>query len=798
MTRKLTYALVAMIAAALLWSCSSTKHVPEGRLLLDKVTISVDNDSVKPSDLYNYLRQTPNHKVLGFAKMQLGIYSLSGRDTTRWYNRWLQKLGHAPVVYDPSLTTVSQQQLRQALVNKGYLHAGVEVDSVANHRKKRMELTYNVHTGKPMRIASVRYDIPDTAVARIFYADTAALPRIDGSLLDRTLLDQYRTDIAALLRRKGYYAFAKDYVTFVADTVAGERDVALTMHINPPLQPEAGVEADISEVVTPGATVIEDKFTYASSPDPDHHVYRLRNVYFVTDYNAQRSGASLDFADRDTVDAKGLKILYGPDRYIRAGILEEKCFLRPGDLYNTRNVESTYEALNQLGILRYVNIVLEPVADYGLDAYILLSRNKKQGVTVELEGTNSEGDLGFGAGITYQHRNLAKRSNLLTVKVRGAYEHISGNYKNLINDRYTEFAGEVGITFPKFEFPFLTSEYKRRRKASTEFALSGNYQERPEYTRIIAGAAWRYKWSHRRGTRRTRYQFDLIDINYVRLPKSTLNFLDSIAPSNPLLRYSYEDHFIMRTGINVYVSNRRIPSSSIETASFQPSIRTFHGSAEFAGNVLYALSKISGQRKHEDAYKVFGIQYAQYFKAEADYTYTINFNRRNSLTFHAGGGVAVPYGNSSMVPFEKRFYAGGANGVRGWGVRTLGPGAYDSKNSVTNFINQCGDILLNLNMEYRAKLFWVFEGALFIDAGNVWTIRDYENQPGGVFRFNKFYKQLAASYGMGLRLDFTYFLLRLDLGVKAHNPSMNQDSWPLFHPSWRRDVNFHFAVGYPF
>ena len=172
---------------------------------------------------------------------------------------------------------------------------------MANHRKKRMELTYNVHTGKPMRIASVRYDIPDTAVARIFYADTAALPRIDGSLLDRTLLDQYRTDIAALLRRKGYYAFAKDYVTFVADTVAGERDVALTMHINPPLQPEAGVEADISEVVTPGATVIEDKFTYASSPDPDHHVYRLRNVYFVTDYNAQRSGASLDFADRDKI-----------------------------------------------------------------------------------------------------------------------------------------------------------------------------------------------------------------------------------------------------------------------------------------------------------------------------------------------------------------------------------------------------------------------------------------------------------------------------------------------------------------
>jgi len=795
MTRKMPYALLAMLAAALLWSCSSTKHVPDGRLLLDKVAINVDNDSVKPADLYNYLRQTPNHKVLGFAKLQLGIYSLSGRDTTRWYNRWLQKLGQPPVIYDPSLTSASQQQLKQALVNKGYLHAGISVDSTANHRKKRIALTYNVHTGQPMRIASVKYDIPDSAIARIFFADTAALPRIDGSLLDRTLLDQYRTEISALLRRKGYYAFAKDYVTFVADTIAGSRDVALTMNINPPMQPTKSADAEISDSDTIAA---EDRLSNALPTDAEHRVYRLRNVYFVTDYNAQRSGASLDFADRDTVDIKGLKVLYGPDRYIVPGILDEKCFLRPGDLYNSRNVESTYEALNQLGILRYVNIVLEPVPDNGLDAYILLSRNKKQGVTFELEGTNSEGDLGFGAGITYQHRNLAKRSNLLTVKVRGAYEHISGNYKNLIANRYTEFAGEVGITFPKFEFPFLTSEYKRRRKASTEFALSGNYQERPEYTRVIAGAAWRYKWSHKRGTRRTRYQFDLIDINYVRLPKSTLNFLDSIAPSNPLLRYSYEDHFIMRTGFNVYVSNRLIPSATLEGASFQPFIRTFHGSAEFAGNMLYALSKISGQRKHDDAYKVFGIQYAQYFKAEADYTYTINFSRRNSLTFHVGGGVAVPYLNSSMVPFEKRFYAGGANGVRGWGVRTLGPGSYDSKNSVTNFINQCGDILLNLNMEYRAKLFWVFEGALFIDAGNVWTIRDYVNQPGGVFKFNKFYKQLAASYGIGLRLDFTYFLLRLDLGVKAHNPSTNQESWPLFHPSWRRDVNLHFAVGYPF
>ena len=165
---------------------------------------------------------------------------------------------------------------------------------------------------------------------------------------------------------------------------------------------------------------------------------------------------------------------------------------------------------------------------------------------------------------------------------------------------------------------------------------------------------------------------------------------------------------------------------------------------------------------------------------------------------HVGAGIAYPYGNSSMVPFEKRFYAGGANGVRGWGVRTLGPGAYDAKNSVTDFINQCGDIRLDLSIEYRAKLFWVLEGALFVDAGNIWTIKDYPNQPGGQFKFDKFYKQIAAAYGLGLRMDFTYFLLRLDLGFKAYNPAMNQERWPIIHPRWGRDANFHFAVGYPF
>ena len=290
------------------------------------------------------------------------------------------------------------------------------------------------------------------------------------------------------------------------------------------------------------------------------------------------------------------------------------------------------------------------------------------------------------------------------------YESLSGKFNGLINDRYTEYAGEIGITFPKFEFPFASQSVKHKLNVDTEFALSFNYQERPEYTRIIAGAAWKYKWVNRNNTRR--HNFDLIDINYVYLPESTLDFLDQIAPDNPLLRYSYEDHFIMSMAYRYYYTNKRIPSSLLRKYTLQPRVYTLRASVETAGNLLYAISSLSNARKDNGSYNVFGINYSQYVKGEVDYAITRNFNQRHSLAFHAGAGIGVPYGNSTVLPFEKRFYAGGANGVRGWGVRTLGPGSYDSRNSVTDFINQCGDIRLDLSLEYRSKLFWVIEGGV--------------------------------------------------------------------------------------
>lgn len=791
MKRKSLFFRILLPLIAIAVSCSPVKHVPQGEYLLDKVKIETTGTEgqLDTEELVNFLRQAPNHKVLGFAKLQLATYSLSGADTTRWYNRWLRRVGQAPVIYDPELTEASRRQLEQAIVNRGYLNATVSTDTISNPAKKRMEVRYLINAGSPHRISSIDYNIDDPAVRHIVLADTSVADIHAGMPLDRTMLDNERTRIATILRNAGYFEFNREFINYTADTVAGSKNVALTLNLRSP-------SSRTSESGQGSRTRLGALADSLLAVDPGHHRYEFNRVVFLVEGEGGLGNL------RDTVEYHGKAFVYSDDCYLRPQLLDDMCYIEPGSEYSARAIERTYEALGRLSIVKFINIEMEAAGRKGstglLDAYIHLSRNKKQGITAELEGTNSEGDLGFGLGLTYQHRNLARGSETLTTKLRASYESLSGNVNGLVNNRYTEYAAEVGITFPQFECPFLSKRIKQKFLASTEFAVSFNYQERPEYTRIIAGAAWKWKWQQQRTDELRRQTFDLIDINYVRLPRSTINFIDQIAPSNPLLRYSYEDHFIMRLGYTYSHTNRRVATATSNAFSIQPYVTSLRVSGETAGNLLYGLSSLVGQKRSDGVYKILGIQYAQYVKGEIDYTYTRNLNSRNALSAHVGFGIAVPYGNSSMVPFEKRFYAGGANSVRGWGVRTLGPGAYDARNSVTDFINQCGDIRLDLSLEYRAKLFWVFEGALFIDAGNIWTIRNYENQPGGEFKFNKFYKQIAAAYGVGLRMDFTYFLLRFDLGFKAHNPAQGQEAWPLLHPKWSRDANFHFAVGYPF
>ena len=769
---------VVITVLTLLISCNTTKHVPEGQYLLNKVKIDVSegNDGkFNKKELHNYLRQTPNHEILGGAKFQLSIYNLSGKDSTKWYNKWLRRLGQAPVIYDPELTAASANQLKLALVNQGYMDTEVSVDTVTDGKK--IEVDYHIAPGEPHYIAGITYNIPDDSLRNIIMNDSSEFRLHNGALFNRNDMEEERTKIAIRLREKGYFGFNKEYITYTADTTENNKAVDLTLNVMPPYENNriAGYTR--------------------------HRPFYIRSIYVITDYDPMKRHDLSEYQQEDTVTHKGINILYGDEHYLRASIIDDNCFIKIGEKYNSADVDRTYQSLGRLGILKYVNIAFEQAGEHDgklwLDSYILLTKAKPQSVSVSLEGTNSEGDLGFGVETTYQHRNIAKGSELLTAKLGINYESISGDISGLVNNRYAEYSGEVNINFPKFIFPFLKKSFRQKIRANTEFGTTFSYQERPEYTRVIAGAGWKYKWTEQGSM--ISHTFDLLDINYVYLPQITDSFLDEIAPDNPLLRYSYEDHFIMRTGYSFYYTNKKA-THGIGNFVYQPDIYTIRAGIETAGNILNLFSHITNQKKdpQADAYKVLGIQYSQYVKLNADYSINHSFDRRNSLVFHAGAGVAVPYGNTTILPFEKRFYSGGANSVRGWSVRTLGPGSYNSNNSVSSFMEQCGDIRLDLNLEYRARLFWVFELAAFIDAGNIWTIRSYENQPGGVFKFNEFYKQIAVAYGLGLRMNFNYFLLRLDCGMKAVNPAEGQERFPLIHPDFGRDFALHFSVGYPF
>ena len=264
------------------------------------------------------------------------------------------------------------------------------------------------------------------------------------------------------------------------------------------------------------------------------------------------------------------------------------------------------------------------------------------------------------------------------------------------------------------------------------------------------------------------------------------DYLDSVSNRNAILRYNYENLMIMKAGIGLTYSDRD---------------KTIRLNLETAGNFLHLLAGPLNFKKNEYGQNMaLGIAYAQYVKGDADYSHLFALDDRNNLAVHARLGIAYPYGNSTILPFEKRYFAGGSNSVRGWSVRSLGPGGYTGKDGRIDFINQTGDIKLEFSTEMRSRLFWRFQGAVFVDAGNIWTIREYQDQPDGQFKLDTFWKQIAVAYGVGLRLNFDYFVVRLDMGMKAVNPAYTttREHFPLVHPKFSRDHAFHFAVGFPF
>ena len=472
-----------------------------------------------------------------------------------------------------------------------------------------------------------------------------------------------------------------------------------------------------------------------------------------------------------------------------------------GDLYREQDVQGSYSRLNRLGAVQSGRISLteNPQDSTKLDALITVTPSKRNSFNVELEGTNSAGDLGVAVALSYQNRNLFRGSELLNLKARGAFEAIKG-LRGYSDQNFIEYSFEAGITFPDFLCPFLRQSFRKRSLATSELSFMFDSQDRPEFHRRVLTTSWRYKWT--RAARRMQHRMDLLDINYVFMPWISDTFreryLDNPESRNAILRYNYENLFIVKWGYSFFYSSQSLNSTS---KNYGTNAYIIRASIETAGNLLYGISSASNASKNEDGqFMLFNNAYAQYVKGDFDFSKSFVINKANSLALHFGLGVAYPYGNSYILPYEKRYFSGGANSVRGWSVRELGPGSFLGNDGKIDFINQTGDLKLDMNIEYRTHLFWKFDGAVFIDAGNIWTLRDYQDQPGGQFRFDTFWRQIAVAYGLGLRLNFNYFILRLDGGMKAIHPAYEDSRrhYPIIHPNFKRDFSFHFAVGLPF
>lgn len=750
-------------------ACSVSKFIPEGHYLLDAVKIESDNKEVKPSEMRAYVRQTSNAKWFSLVKIPMYIYSAAGRDSTKWINRLLYRMGDAPRIYDPELTEETREQMEQAVRNMGYM--GAQVDAVEVRKGNRLKVHYVIRAGEPYTVGSVAYDIDDYRIAEYLRADSVHRMLAPGMRFDVNVLDQERQRITQYLQNRGYFRFNKDFITYQADTTLYSKQVGLTLKLAPYRRKK------------------ED------TPAP-HKQYHIRDVNFIFDSDFSDLSTT-GLAGLDSVRSGGVNFYYKDKLYLRPRVITDYNRLQTGDLYRLRNVQSTYNALGRLNILKYSNIRFEEDVKSDsacLDAFVTLSRNKNKSVAFEIEGTNSAGDLGAAASVSYMHRNLFKGSETFSIKIRGAYEAITG-LEGYANSNYMEYAVEAGLNFPEFMFPFLSSDFKRRIRATSEVTVKYNWQIRPEFERTVASAAWSYKWSKRRASHR----FDVFDLNYIYMPyrsETFRSYLDEMDQRNPLLRYSYEDLFIVRMGYT-YTYNSS-GAASMKTA--QRNSYSIRFNIEESGNLLYAFSKIVNRHpKNGEAFQMGNIDFAQYVKMDIDYAKNFMIDYRNSLVFHVGVGVAVPYGNSKSLPFEKLYFSGGANSVRGWSVRSLGPGGYRGDANSLDYVNHTGDIKLDLNLEYRTHLFWKLNGAAFIDAGNVWTIRNRDMQPEGQFKFDRFYKQLAVAYGLGIRFDLDFLILRFDGGMKAVNPMYTgKDRYPIVSPDFKRDFTFHFAVGYPF
>jgi outer membrane protein assembly factor BamA len=758
-------------------SCNPTKYVPKDESLLIENHVIINNDSVKKSEILPYIKQKPNKKIFG-VRFHLGLYDLSNIKKDRWPHNWLRKIGEEPVIFDPFSTAKSKDQIKSYISSKGYFDGKVTETIETAHRKSKVY--YNIDLKSTYTIRNLYYDIADTGLTKIVMFDTINCLIVRGKPYDATILQAERARLERNIRDMGFYNFSGENIFFNIDSTIGNRQVNIYYGVKKFLK----FDSDNNPVLVP------------------HSPYTVRNIYIYPDYFPKDVIAGGDEFQSclDTIDYKGYFFITNLKRpNIKYELIIQALYVKPGNPFNVTNAERSQTHLMSFKTYRLVNIryneLDESLSLPGeirvLDCIIQLTPMSPQSFTVELEGTNSGGNLGGAINFLYQNKNLLHGAEQFNLKLKGAYEAFSQSKTGIMSTQ--QYGVETSLRLPGFFLPFIKMErFVKKYSPSTSIQAAYNYQNLPVYNRTVANATFGYLW--KAGDYQTHivnpFQLNLVRITYI----DSLYNANVIQKSSYLIN-SYKDVLILGSTYSFIFDNQKLKKSKNNWL-----VRL---NVEAAGNLLQVFKKLTNSKVISDSlfnhYNIFGQPFAQFVRTDIDIRYHRIINDVSSLVYRGFFGIGIPYKNSLAMPFERQYFEGGANGIRAWQVRSLGPGSYAPPE--TKYINQTGDIKLEANVEYRFKLFWILEGAFFVDAGNIWAIKDDKDRPGAQFRINNFYKDIAVGTGFGMRFDLKFVILRTDLGLKLRDPKYpGNSSWISSNPNkgFRENCAVVLAIGYPF
>jgi len=769
----------------ILSACSPLHRVEKrGGYLLNKNSINVDTPKLDPSEIAGFVQQKHTSTFLGSIHLSNRIYEIFDHGKINGFKRWVMKnLGSKPVIYDSLMMKATFLPMKTYLNNKGYFEP--KISSTVKKRSTWVNVTYHIEAGNPYTIRKISYNIKDTSLKSTFIASSEKSLIKEGDIYDSYIIDQERDRITIELKNSGYFAFAKDYISFKADSALNSHQMDIEMVIRNFRINSPGNKDSIIEI--------------------NHPRYTINNIYIFPDVNPKVQDTSRQDTLRvnyhfDAGDTTLLHcfLIYRNKLRIKPSALTQALFLRNGYLYSLNDHDLTYKRMTNFPINRFVSIsyeVPEINSTIGikkplLDCSIKITRAPVNVFTVDAEGTTSAGYLGLGSSVLYNNRNIFRRGETFRIRLKGSVEKqpsVGENNSNnfLIFNTY-ETGAETGIDFPRLLLPFNIKRVDRYTRPKSSVNIGFNMQQQPNYKRYNLNSSFSYEWNR---SEQSRFILSPIDLSSVSIFKDSVftAYLDSI--NDARLSNQYTDHIIAGLKFSYIYNNQKLNKA-----------RNFiflRWNIEPAGNLMNFV-QISGKlpTNAEGQHTLFGIPYAQFIRSDFDFRKYFALPNNQTLVFRALLGIGIPYGNSTGLPFEKGFYAGGANDMRGWAIRSLGPGAYPSGKS--NY-NNMGDLAVQSNLEYRFTVYKYWLGALFADAGNVWLLHKSPVYPGGEFKSSSFAKQLALDAGIGFRWDFSFFIFRIDGALKMKKPSLSDTSnWISFGKMKISDIMWNFGIGYPF